>query len=719
MELARALDLLREHPSIDTDMASTLTLPQIAELRSQIALTIEQLTAVEARFSRDTVNIGVSGSARMGKSTLLQSVSGLDDRQVPTGRDLPVTAVRSRIYHSATARRAILKLHSRESFLNEIIHPYHQELGIAELPRTIDEFRNHQYPAATPDLDPDLVPLLRRLREAHEALWSYEKDLTGGEMTVDLDEVRQFIAYPTHEDKSTVTAVARRYLAVRDARIDCAFPHPGVEHLGIVDLPGLGEIALEAEEHHVRGLQHEVDVVLLVKRALEGAAYWTAADGRTLKLLDRARGPIANRGDFVFLVVNTPVGAESLAEPMRAHMMENVNDGHPGKFFTMLDTNADDPDSVRASVLTPLLHALATRLPIMDSEYLSGAEESASSTRASLTSALGDLQEAIRGIRTTGVDEIESIQDNAAKLRKKLAVGLKKLVRRLRVRAMSEDDDPEYVTAITDVYNNVSTWIDGGFGVGEEAWLEEAMETFDAEEGFGKFTDDNFNHIRVEIARRFAELDKFYSGQIEDARREVGLVIRTHTGVLLDGEGSSLLRDLAECLDNPRLPCPAMHAAVTGLLDLRMEYRNHLHPRLRPHLDYLQMAHRDPRDGEPTRGVDLMADEEGAHTFYKHCQKMAHKSAYEIRKALLQGEVTPVQVTYAAVEHFVDVLIRSGKSGDSPGSIREFERLARAYRNEIWPGVYQGIAEGNVRHDRVITLIETLQKKIDEAGRAA
>ncbi len=83
---------------------------------------------MEARFSRDTVNVGVSGSARMGKSTLLQSVSGLDDRHIPTGKDLPVTAVRSRIHHSPAARRAVLKLHSRESFLTEIVQPYHQNL---------------------------------------------------------------------------------------------------------------------------------------------------------------------------------------------------------------------------------------------------------------------------------------------------------------------------------------------------------------------------------------------------------------------------------------------------------------------------------------------------------------------------------------------------------------------------------------------------------------
>lgn len=718
-ELAGALDSLREHPSIDPAAAAGLALPQLADLRSQIALTVEQLAAVEARFSRDTVNVGVSGSARMGKSTLLQSVSGLDDRHIPTGKDLPVTAVRSRIHHSATVRRAVLKLHSRESFLTEIIQPYHSELGFAATPRTIDEFRDHVYPGELPDPTTDQVSLLRRLRDVHAALWSYEKDLTGGEMTVDLDEIRPFVAYPTHQEVAAGSPVPRRYLAVRDVRIDCPFPHPGVEHLGIVDLPGLGEIAAEAEEHHVRGLQHEVDVILLVKKAVDASAFWTAADARTLRLLDRARGPIRNRGDFVFLVTNTPSGAEALAEPMRAHMLEHVNNGQPGKYFTMLDTDASDPEAVRAGVLTPLLRSLAGRLPVMDAEYLAGAQESAVSTASSLTSALDALQEAVRGIRATGGDEIESVLISAEELREDLATGLESLVERLRMRALSEEDDPEYVAAVKAVCQDVDDWIDDGFGSGKDAWITKAVRRFIAERGTGAFADDAVNGIRVEIARRFAALDTFYSGQVEEARREVGDVLRANTGILLDGAGSELLRNLADLLDNPRLPCPALRAAVAGLLELRLEYRSHLHPRLRPHLDVLQMSQRDPLTGRSREWISVSRDEEGAHELYRYCQEMAQNAAHEIRKALLDGEVTPVQVTYAAVEQFVDVFIRSGPIGESRGSKREFERFARAYRNEIWPGTYQGIAEGNVRHDRVLTLVESLQRKIDEAGRAA
>ena len=51
-------------------------------LSTVYAEAISALTAVEARLKRTTVNIGVSGQARVGKSTLLQSISGLGDEQI-------------------------------------------------------------------------------------------------------------------------------------------------------------------------------------------------------------------------------------------------------------------------------------------------------------------------------------------------------------------------------------------------------------------------------------------------------------------------------------------------------------------------------------------------------------------------------------------------------------------------------------------------------------
>ncbi|MFI5685462.1 hypothetical protein [Streptomyces sp. NPDC051636] len=103
----------------------------LAGLRSEVAAMLEDLRAARCRFARPTINIGVSGKARVGKSTLLQSVSGRSDDQIPTGPHVPVTAVRSRILQSDRPR-VLLRMHSPESFLTDVVAPYHRDLGLAD-----------------------------------------------------------------------------------------------------------------------------------------------------------------------------------------------------------------------------------------------------------------------------------------------------------------------------------------------------------------------------------------------------------------------------------------------------------------------------------------------------------------------------------------------------------------------------------------------------------
>ncbi|MFN2496878.1 MAG: hypothetical protein ABR608_13365, partial [Pseudonocardiaceae bacterium] len=275
--LARAVDELRRHPATPEELRTVLAPFRMDEARDEVAAAVRLLRVLEARFSRDTINIGVSGQARVGKSTLLQAISGLGEDQIPTGEALPVTAVRSRIYHSPELRRATLRLHSFDTFISEVIAPYHTELELAGLPATPADFRGWAYPRPETDEPgradkPSYVTMLNRLRAMQASFASYENDLTGGERVVALEELRPFVSYPTNEEEQAPGQTSRRYLAVRDVRIDCAFPHAQVEHLGIIDLPGLGEVAVRAEQHHVQGLQNEVDIVLLIKRPVEGMA---------------------------------------------------------------------------------------------------------------------------------------------------------------------------------------------------------------------------------------------------------------------------------------------------------------------------------------------------------------------------------------------------------------------------------------------------------------
>jgi energy-coupling factor transporter ATP-binding protein EcfA2 len=239
----------------------------VPALRTIASETLAALAHVRARVSRNTINIGVSGRARMGKSTLLQSLSGLGDNQIPSGEGPPVTAVRSRIFHSLTQSRAVLITHTEASFCTQVLAAYHEELGLPSSPGTLAEFADYRYPASVADLGSDTA---KRLREMQESLPHYRRYLTGERREVKLSELRAWVAYPAEDRTGAVPE--RLYLAVKEALITCPFPLDEAIDLALVDLPGLGEVVAGAEERHLEGLVNDVDFVIMVKRPRTASA---------------------------------------------------------------------------------------------------------------------------------------------------------------------------------------------------------------------------------------------------------------------------------------------------------------------------------------------------------------------------------------------------------------------------------------------------------------
>ena len=92
---------------------------------------LESLRRLQGRFSRKTLNIGVIGRMGQGKSTLLQSLTGLKNEVIPALPGKACTAARSTIRHQpGNLTTAEIQFHDRDSFLQEIIIPYYKKLGL-------------------------------------------------------------------------------------------------------------------------------------------------------------------------------------------------------------------------------------------------------------------------------------------------------------------------------------------------------------------------------------------------------------------------------------------------------------------------------------------------------------------------------------------------------------------------------------------------------------
>jgi hypothetical protein len=713
--LAVAVEGLRTHSTTPAQLREALVLP-FAQAREGAGEAVRLLRVLEARLARDTVNIGVSGQARVGKSTLLQSVSGLDDDQIPTGQALPVTAVRSRIFHAPDLRRATLRLHSFDTFVADVVAPYHAELDIAGLPGSPDEFRHWPYPKPSEagadggSTDrPSWVTMLNRLRAMQQSFPTYEHDLTGGERVLPLEELRPWVAYPTNAEEQQPGAIARRYLAVRDVRIDCPFPHAQVRHLGIVDLPGLGEFAARADEHHVGGLQNEVDLVLLVKRPVEGMAYWGDADARALDLIDSARG-FVDRRDFVVLVLNTGDTSDALLTALRDHIRGQVNSGVPDQFFQVLECDAAGAGDVFARVLTPVLAHLAARMPAMDADAVAGTRGELRAVAQRIATLTDDVTRVLASVAQSSGSVAEDLDLRSRRLRQDLSGALVGLVGELRAQARAVGEDQDYTDAVERAYTTTRAWITDGLGVGEQAWRDEALRAMTVDRNSSRYAGDELNRVRVEISSCFEEIDVYFAARVRALWERVAEIVRSGTGTLLgEAAGEEALRRFIALLAEASEPCPRLRRAVEQLLTVRLDYRSQLHPRVRAELDGLTLQERDPVTGEQRNRVVVEVSPDGAEQLYAFVVQMAEQAAYLTKKALLLREgVTPALVLHAAAEQLEDTMIRSGDSE------REFKRLARSYRDELWPGVFGEIDAANARVAAVARARDALVATVSE-----
>lgn len=712
-QLSAAVEELQAHPRTSDEIRSSLQSFDATALHTRVTEAIRQLHLLAGRFSRDTINIGVSGRARVGKSTLLQKLSGLTDQQIPTGSGLPVTAVRSRIVHSSANAHARLTLHSFESFRDEVIAPYHAELGIAQLPQSISDFRSFSYPRSERELASELqerhssITVLRRLREMQQSLWSYEKDLSGGERTIGLDELRPYVAYPRREEAGS-SDCSRPYLAVRDVRIECRFPHTQVEHLGIIDLPGLGEVAANAEEHHLNGLKNDVDAVVMVKRPVEGMAYWTREDANAVNLLDRARGYVSQRRDFVALLINHGSEDAPRVDALRDDILRQVNDGKDGAHFRVLEADATDAKAVADRVLEPLLAHLAERLPAMDEEILVGTRKACLTESQSIRGVLNGLQAPLAAKRLGDISGIEDLQRRSEELRKDLAAALQGLVCDLRDASRSGEEDPEFMTALETAYQETLCWIEDGFGLNRENWCNIALRQMRVDRFSQAFAGHELNRIRVEISGRYCALDRYLTGRVEELWNQVAELLRKHLNQLMGDEGgANELDQLARYFDDAVEPCPTLAQALRELRAMRLDYRTQLHPRVRSALDGLNLQVTDPESGLPEAQISVEVSETGAEQLYRTLSQLAEKATYQTQKALIQEARTPAAVLHASLEQFEDTLIRSGQSQI------EFARLGRSFRDDIWPGVYTDTEQATARVNRVRHALNGLLKQID------
>lgn len=494
----------------------------------------DALDAVRLRFSRDTVNIGVSGEARVGKSTTLQKFAGLSDTQIPTGKGLPVTAVRSEIFNSEV-ERAEVTFRDPKAFIEEYIRPLLEIVNVQlETPLQVESLaslRSLDFPESLgSNVDSITTDSLGRLLDAQRSIDAYESLLTGDVKQVTLGELRNYVAYPSKEDldaeRVTGNPSNRSYIAVRSVKIFCRFPHLHGVKIGLVDLPGLGEISTSVADLHLNGLEDGVDQIFPIMRPTDAEGYAKQGIASNIDHLRRIQPGIKRRSDLITAGINVTEGLSYTVETLRDSFESKINGASTDR-IEVLEYCAIDDDSV-ADLFDTLLVRISERLPTMDQEVFAHAlasEASEVAVRQRLALLKSTLSKLLRLIPIPEKLLLTQISRIASDLIHNYNAFQKKL-----------DDEADehndwYIAFDADVdriHEEAKQQIEDGFFMGSSRWESAAR----GQKDYYNWYRDEAQRLRREIIAQYSGLDIFYDDQVTQFKNDVINVFLDNTGDL-------------------------------------------------------------------------------------------------------------------------------------------------------------------------------------------
>lgn len=627
------------------------------------------------RFSRPTLNIGVVGRPKQGKSTLLKALSGLSDSVIPTGSDY-CTGAASSLSNTAGLKSgeavAEIDFHTERSFLRDVLSPYwklHLDLGVPE-PRDLSDFRSMDLPTEPgPKCEERQVgqKFVDELRGIQENLPNFEADLGNRpEKGVTGDRIREFVAQ-TDSDRPDANKIYR-WRAVKKANIECSFPIKDVGKISFVDTPGLGQIAVGLEDYVKDTMGGDIDFALFIRRGETG--------DQTIDLDIRLYDLVANSIREIPLhkwstyIINRSADLEGQLAVLR----RNMNEAKIGFDGGIREFDARSEDEARKE-FDSLLDFLTGRIPELDKALFS-----------QRTEALKDLAADIAELAERAKDALPTaglVQPNAALLDtlfdetwKKIASGLIAVTKEYW--EQRNDPDEDFLADLEAIFTELSK--------GPKLPSLEEIEREVATHGKQTWHGHKLNSLRVDLAGAFEQIDVSFERSYEVLREKLISEFKDETGGNLsfindeEAKWEKLIERWAEQVGGSDV----IHA-IQLLCSASLSFRTLIQPRIRQCLDVLDSDSSESEDYMYFPGDEVSVIVEKLSLAWQdacyHCKAEIENMARE-----------PSMARFATAEDFREAILHTG----GENSKQRWRRFYEYNCADVWPEEFEQL-EGETR----------------------
>ena len=649
----------------DLEIKERLSLLNLEQLQTNIINQLDALTHLQAYFSRDTLNIGVVGLMRQGKSTLLQSLTGLNDDVIPARHGGACTAVKSKIRHrDYQDTEARITFHSKNSIFQEVILPFYQELNLSSFPANFDDFTQQNLGQLISE-DSSKDTIFKRLKhDYHNRHSQYSQWLGKSEKIIPKAEISRYVSHAEEQTQNCID------LAVREAEIYTSFPNVDVGQLTLVDLPGLGDFKSGDKWLLETTLKSDVDVILFVRRPDPTGDAWKLQD---TELYKTAQNVLNNLSKRAFLVLNQLGGEQSeISYQACKNFKQKLDNGQVAMQFVASNI-VDCSDPIQANqVLDNVISYLGEEIEKRDLEYCQDCQVQLNQLQQEINTAIQKANNSFAGKMAQNSAEFSQFNELFNKFWSDLRVNLQKLLQELI--ATRDEEDNSFKGKVNDVVEECKR----NTGIPDTKKIEDLVIAANAP----NTAYDQLRHeIRANLSEKFLSMDEGLKQSIEDTKSEVANVLisihqdRGGLGNLTDKKGSEFLHEISEQIPESE---SKIKFGFQVLATFDLVYRGLVQHRIRKNLDVLTPTSTSyklqtdnwlpfPMFAKDKKPAHQVATQQIHNNLTKAYQEAVNKCEKDLNGLLSE----PSQAGFAIVEEFVDRVIRA-------------EDVETEWRNFLW-----------------------------------
>ena len=666
----------------------------ISGIREKLNTLRIELQRLLNRYSRDTVNIGIVGVPKQGKSTFLQSLTGLDEAIIPTGFKW-VTGACSYLRHDPTVAKgdafAIITPYTRNEFLEEVITPFTNSLNI---PRLFDpeDLRTLRLPDISELPRKEQHMQLERLAELKANYDKYEHLLGRSELRIERKDIRSYVAQCDEECRVKYT----NWYVVKKAEIHCCFPHEDIGKVMICDTPGLGDFTPGAQKSLVERLGNGMDFIFLLRRFDEKEQEVRETDADFYNVIREAY-PIFDVPDWAYLILNR--SAHENVPALYIDELQRKLATRKGVFAL----NAKDKESVGAAFQS-ILGDVVNQLPVLDKKLSSHCN-----------TLLADLSQSI----TELTKKAQRSMNSALPSHRTRTNDVKQILRNITTRILQLQADlasgvalagvPSFAQYLKDTLSTMYSEV--------PALESDIVDEQNAQEWMG----EGWDKLRAAFIARFASLDTTLNAVSSAVKARLQDILTSADGGRLafvsdTPEGPEFWQDLREVLDET-LQEHATHliAAIDNLLNTQLSFRALIMPRLHDLTDALSTKSTHPAFEycRYTQGSTLEECRVRLQSAWKIAVSLASSmfSDDDDGGELKDINIAPTQAMLALIDEFYLLWLRHNGKSASENNWFEFYQK---HETNVWPEIYQNeqscFAMNRRWNNAVAKVSETLNK---------